>query len=160
MGKLMACAVFVFFLVPVLGAQVNDELKLADAYYDLEDYSRAYVHYQNLILKKTVSGDILYRYGSCREQIRGPDEATLNIYALAGQYRASPEDTLLEELRGSIDAERRAYLYNRDAFHLFTSKFSVFQWKIIASIVVTIPFLIGMMVLGRGGENRRPKKFA
>ncbi|MDR3247278.1 MAG: hypothetical protein LBT39_00705 [Treponema sp.] len=79
MGKLAAGAIFV--LLPVfaaLGAQENQELKLANRYYDQADYSRAYVHYQNMILGdaeswnrgKGSAGDIFYRYASCYEQIR------------------------------------------------------------------------------------------
>jgi hypothetical protein len=154
MGKLTACLVFAFFLAPALGAQGNNELRLADAYYDQQDYSRAYSHYQNLILETGVSGSILRRYGYCREQIRGQDEATLKIYTLAEQYReiSSPEQEilLLEELREDIEAERRAYLYDSGGgFYRFASQFSVFQWKIIAALAALVPFLIGILVLGR-----------
>ncbi|MDR3249406.1 MAG: hypothetical protein LBT39_11545 [Treponema sp.] len=164
--------VLVFFLVSAaLGAQGT--LTLADAYFDQDDYSRAYSRYQDMILgQEALSGEILYRYGYSYEQIRELDATALKIYALAGYYFAREgqenaqhalstallEDEaavlLLEELRDGIDRERRAYLYSRAHYRLF-SKLTVFQWKIAASAAMALPFLIGMAVLRRREKKLR-----
>jgi hypothetical protein len=73
-----------------LGGQAQD-LKLANRFYDEDDYSRAFVHFQDLILLAgrgggTLSGDTLYRYGYCYERIRGLDDTALAIYALSRYY--------------------------------------------------------------------------
>jgi hypothetical protein len=178
-ARLMFRTVLTLFLVSTaLAAQENHELRLANLYYDEDDYGKAYTHFQNLILRPGdtgLSGDIFYRYAYSREQISGLDEKTLDIYALAlyhlGQEKQedhryalsaaaklkntpslTPDEAaaLLEELRAGIEGERKARFYGRvDRLYNFLSQFSLFQWKIIASLSMTIPFFIGILVLKR-----------
>jgi hypothetical protein len=83
---------FIFLLIPgLLGAFGGQDLNLANRYYDMDDYSRAFVHFQDLILLAgrdgtILSGDNLYRYGYCYERLRGLDGTALTIYALSRYY--------------------------------------------------------------------------
>jgi hypothetical protein len=171
---------FVLFLVSTgLAAQESHELKLANLYYDNDDYAGAYTHFQNVILwhgTAGISGDTFYRYAYTYERLRGLDGTASRIYTLAlyhfqkegqadspyARYAATklknsfpnPDDTtaamLLEELRAGIDGERKALFYRRiDRLYDFFSRFSLFQWKLIASLVMTVPFFIGLVVLTR-----------
>jgi hypothetical protein len=191
----MARVIFVYFLtLAALGAQEADRVKQADLYYDQDDYSRAYVRYQDLITDNVLSGKILYRYGFSYEQIRDFDETAAKIYALSGHYfeREGGENVdyalfaahklihnpalahldgptaaaLLTELRESIDRERKASLYRFSitlpqpfsSFLLLVSskfRFNMFQFKIAVSIIMTLPFIIGVLILM--GKERRTR---
>ncbi|MDR1046216.1 MAG: hypothetical protein LBL64_00430 [Treponema sp.] len=174
-------ALALFLVSAVLGARESHELRLANLYYGEDNYDKASTHFQNLILQSqtVLSGEIFYRYAYSREQTRGLDEGALEIYALARYYleqegqsnsryalsaaaklehspSLEPDDAavLLEKLRTGIEEDRKARLYSRvDRLYGFFSQFSLFQWKIIASLFMTIPFFIGVLVLwyrGRG----------
>jgi hypothetical protein len=174
-----------FFVAAVLGAGESRDLRLADLHYDRDDYGRAYELYEHSILRGEVpSGDTLYRYGYSYEQTRGLDATALKIYALSRYYNGQDgrADTtygryadaklkdhpapyldegsaaaLLEELRDSITKERKAYFYRWvDRVYPLISRFSVFQWKIIASLVMLIPFFAGLLILGFRGRKNRP----
>jgi hypothetical protein len=178
------CVLALFLVSTGLSAQENHELKLANLYYDEDDYAKAYTHFQNLILwgSAEFSGDVFYRYAYSHEQARGLDAPALTIYALSLHYfqkegRAdslyaryaanklgngftnlddAAAAVLLEELRAGIDGERKALLYRRvDRLYGFFSRFSLFQWKIIASLAMTIPFFIGIVIL-KLRENPHP----
>ncbi|MDR2135236.1 MAG: hypothetical protein LBO76_01330 [Treponema sp.] len=178
-------AVFAFFLVPFcLAAQENHELTLANLYYDADDYAKACTHFQNLILwhgEAGFSGTMFYRYAYSHERLRGLDATALKIYALslyyfrqegrpdspyaryaAGKLKSAPPDpdsaaALLEELRAGIDEERKTLFYRRaDRIYSFFSRFSLFQWKIIASLAMTIPLFAGILILQAG--EKLPKK--
>ncbi|MDR0730198.1 MAG: hypothetical protein LBF63_00905 [Treponema sp.] len=168
-----------FFVSTGLPAQENHELKLANLCYDKDDYAGAYTHFQNVILwhgDTGVSGDMLYRYAYSCERLWGLDATALRIYALSlyhfqkkeqldlpyAQYAAAKlknsfpnlDNTaaamLLEELRTGIEGERKARFYRHiDRFYDFFSRFSFFQWKIIISLIMTLPFFIGLAVLTR-----------
>jgi hypothetical protein len=193
----MACVIFAYLLaLATLGAQETDRVKRANLYYDQDDYGRAYVHYQDLIVDNVLSGEILYRYGYSYEQIRDFDEIAMKIYALSRYYfeRESRENVtyalyaahklvdnpalarldetaaalLLKELRESIDKERKARLYRFSVtlpqpfssfLLLFSSKFrfSIFQLKVAISIAMTLPFIIGVLVL-KGKERKSHTK--
>jgi hypothetical protein len=178
--------VFILFLVPgLLGAlpgQEAQDLTLANRYYDADDYGRAYVYFQNLILRRReagdeLSGDTLYRYAYSHERIRGLDERALTLYALsrrrneqegrrdstyavyaANKLKANESPllnlddaeaaALMAELRETINQERKIRFYRYvDRFYQFFSRFSPFQWKLIASAAAAIPFLFGMILL-------------
>ncbi|MDR2747223.1 MAG: hypothetical protein LBB77_07230, partial [Treponema sp.] len=65
--------------------------------------------------------------------------------------------SLLEELRDSINRERKTYFYRWvDRIYPFLSRFSVFQWKIAASLAALIPFFLGVLILGLRGRKNRP----
>ncbi|MDR2746752.1 MAG: hypothetical protein LBB77_04825, partial [Treponema sp.] len=132
---------FIFLVSAALEAGGSRDLKVADLHYDSNDYSRAYELYQHSILRQEqggISGDTLYRYGYCYEQTRGLDNTALKIYALSMYYnrkegRADSKyalyagaklmgdpawelddgaaASLLEELRDSINRERKTYFY-------------------------------------------------
>ncbi|MDR3173542.1 MAG: hypothetical protein LBU19_04765, partial [Treponema sp.] len=172
------------FTAAVLHAGGNGDIRLADLYYDNDDYSRAYELYQHSVLRRepdTLSGDIFYRYAYSYEKTRGLDSTALKICALSWYYnkkegRADAKYTLyagaklkddpawelddraaasiLEELRDSINKERKTPFYRWvDRIYSFLSRFSVFQWKIIASLAALVPFLIGVLVLGLRGRS-------
>jgi hypothetical protein len=170
------CAVLALFLVAaVLDAQESHELRLANLYYDENNYYKASTHFQNLILQSNaiLSGEIFYRYAYSWEQIRGLDEGVLEIYTLARYYfeqedqsnsryalsagaklkntlPLEPDDAaaLLTKLRTGIEEDRKARFYSRvDRLYDFFSQFSLLQWKIIVSLFMTIPFFIGILVL-------------
>jgi hypothetical protein len=129
-------------------------------------------------------GDILYRYGYCYEQIRGFDNTVLNIYALSLYYNeregtgskytlyagtrlarlgfsrnldGETAASALTELRDSITKERKAPLYGgADRIYSFFSRFSIFQWKIIVSLIMLIPFFTGILILGLRERKSRP----
>jgi hypothetical protein len=177
------------FAVTILGAVENWDSRMADLYYDRDDYGRAYGLYEDLILRQETAGgkgfgDILYRYGYCYEQIRGFDNTALNIYALSLYYNEREETgskytlyagaklarldfsqnldegaaaSILTELRDSITKERKAPLYRWvDRIYSFFSRFSIFQWKIIVSLIMLIPFFTGILILGlRERKSRR-----
>jgi hypothetical protein len=171
---------FIFFTAALAGAGESRDLKLADRCYDNDDYGRARELYQQFILQRNsdaLSGDTLYRYGYSYERTRGFDNIAVKIYALSLYYnkkegRADSKYALyagakltdnparelddgaaasiLEELRDSINKERKTYFYRwADRIYSFLSRFSVFQWKIIASLAALVPFFIGALVLGR-----------
>jgi hypothetical protein len=130
------------------------------------------------------SGDTLYRYAYSHERLRGLDATAMRIYALAwyrfhhegqsdspyARYTAdklkngSPfgeavdeaeAAALLEELRAGIDAERKAQFHRHvDRIYGFLSRFSLFQWKIIASLAMTLPLFIGIVVLRTKKSSR------
>jgi hypothetical protein len=155
-------------------AQESHELTLANLYYDNDDYAGAYTHFQTVILRDGgpgLSGDTLYRYADTYEHLRGLDATARGIYALslyyfqqeeqsdssyarhaAGKLKGAsppPDDTaaaaLLEELRAGIEGERKARFYRGvDRLYGFFSRFSLFQWKIIASLGLSIPLFIGL----------------
>jgi hypothetical protein len=169
---------FIFFASAALGAGESRDLRLADYYYDRDEYSRAYELYQQSVLRQErggLSGDTLYRYAYSYEQTRGLDDTALKIYALSWYYNKKegrpgakyalyagaklkdnsvrePDDgaavSILEELRASIGRERKTYFYGWvDRIYPLISRFSVFQWKIIASLAMLIPFLGGTLIL-------------
>jgi hypothetical protein len=173
--------IFALFLVSAAGARENHELTLANLHYDRDDYAGAYTRFQNAILwgDGEISGDTFYRYAYSREQLRGPDDTALQIYALA-LYRFGKEGradsryaryaaaklgndsgdlddaaaaALLEELRAGINGERKVLFHRRlDRVYGFLSRFSLFQWKIIASLAAVVPFLTGIVVLALKGR--------
>jgi hypothetical protein len=174
----------IFFASAVLGAGESWDLKLADLYYSRDDYTRAYELYEYSVLQgKGLSGDMLYRYGYCYEQTRGLDGTALKIYALSLYYnrkegragavyglyadaklKGDPawdlDDgaaaAILGELRDQIDQERRAVFYRWvDRWYPFFTRFSVFQWKIIASLIMLIPFFAGILILGFSRRKNR-----
>jgi hypothetical protein len=130
------------------------------------------------------SGDTLYRYAYSHERLRGLDATAMRIYALSlyrfhhegqsdspyARYAADKLKTgspfgeaadeaeaaaLLEELRAGIDAERKAQFHRRvDRIYGFFSRFSLFQWKLIASLAMTLPLLIGIVVLRAKKSSR------
>jgi hypothetical protein len=175
---LRSYAVLALFLVAVVsGARESHELRLANLYYDEDNYDKASAHFQNLILRPgtVLSGEVIYRYAYSWEQTRGLNEGALEIYNLARYYleqegqsnsryalsaAAKLKDTsslepdeaaaLLGKLRTGIEEDRKARLYGRvDRLYDFFSQFSLFQWKIIVSLFMTIPFFIGILVLRR-----------
>jgi hypothetical protein len=129
-------------------------------------------------------GDVLYRYGYCYEQTRGLDNRALKIYALSRYYNEregaasrylpyagaklegrdpypgldeGAAASALAELRESINGERKAPLYGgADRVYSFLSRFSVFEWKIIVSLAMLIPFFAGIAILGLRGREPRP----
>jgi hypothetical protein len=169
-------------LLGALGGQEAQDLTLANHYYNADDYSRAYVLFQNLIFRpgepgREPSGDTLYRYAYSYEQIRGLDERALALYALS-RYRNGQEGrgnsvyaayaanklktggsplvnlndaeaaALMADLRETVNQERKTRFYRRaDRFYHFFSRFSPFQWKLIASAAAALPFLVGVIIL-------------
>jgi hypothetical protein len=131
-----------------------------------------------------ISGDTLYRYAYSYEQSRGLDDIALKIYALSWYYNkkqgrpdakyalyagAKLKDnsvrelddraavSILEELRASIGRERKNYFYRWvDRIYPLISRFSIFQWKIIASLVMVIPFFSGTLILWFRQRKNRP----
>jgi hypothetical protein len=131
-----------------------------------------------------LSGDTLYRYGYSYEQTRGFGNIAIKIYALSLYYNKKagragttyalyagaklkddparePDDgaaaAILEELRDSIHEERKVYFYRwADRIYSLLSRFSVFQWKIIASLTALVPFFTGALILGLRGRGNRP----
>jgi hypothetical protein len=181
---LFSRVILAFFVTALLEAGESRDLGLADLHYDRDDYSRAYELYEHSILRGEVpSGDTLYRYAYCYEQTRGLDSTALKLYSLSRYYngRDGRADTkyghyadaklkdhpaayldegsaaaLLEELRDSINRDRKTYFYRWvDRIYPFLSRFSVFQWKIIASLVMTVPFFAGLLILGLRGRKTR-----
>jgi hypothetical protein len=178
---------FVFFTAALLGAGESRDLILADRCYDNDDYGRAYELYQQVILRQDpdgISGDTLYRYGYSYERTRGLDNIAVKIYALSVYYnkKAGRADSkyalyagakladdparelddraaaaVLEELRDSINKERKTHYYRWvDRIYVFLSRFSVFQWKIIASLAALVPFFTGVLVFGFRERKIRP----
>lgn len=177
---------FIFFVSAALGAGENRDLRLADFHYDRDEYGRAYELYQQSILRgqNGLSGDTLYRYGYSYEQTRGLDDTALKIYALSLYYNQKEEHSgtkyalyagaklkdkplrelddrtaasILEELRTSIRREGKTYFYQWvDRIYPLISRFSVFQWKIIASLAMLIPFFIGVLILWFRQRKNRP----
>jgi hypothetical protein len=167
---------FIFFAAVLLEAGESRDLALADLYYDQDDYGRAYELYEHSVLRGMVSGDTFYRYAYCYEQTRGLDDIALKIYALSRYYNGvagrsgtkyslyaeaklkngpigdldeGTAAALLAELRDSITMERKTYFYRWvDRIYPLLSRFSVFQWKIIASLAMLIPFFAGVLILG------------
>jgi hypothetical protein len=185
-NKLRGLVFFILLLIPgLLGALAGQEaqdLTLANRYYDADDYSRAYVYFENLMLRRQEagdgpSGDTLYRYAYSHEQIRGLDARALTLYALSrhrneqegrrdsvyAAYAANKLKTngspllnlddgeaaaLMAELRESVNRERKIRFYRyADRFYQFFSRFSPFQWKLIASAAAAVPFLFGVILL-------------
>jgi hypothetical protein len=173
----------IFFTAALLEAGESLDLDLADLHYDRDDYGRAYELYEHSILRGMVSGDTLYRYAYCYERTRGLDNSALKIYALSRYYNGvagrsgtkyglyaeaklkngpigdldeGTAAALLAELRDSIAIERRTYFYRWvDRIYPLLSRFSVFQWKIIASLTMLVPFFAGMLILGLRGRKER-----
>ncbi|MDR1107887.1 MAG: hypothetical protein LBL19_02510 [Spirochaetaceae bacterium] len=131
-----------------------------------------------------LSADTFYRYGYSYEQTRGLDGTALKIYALSrcwygkegradskyalyaeaklagrgsfGEFNDETAAAILTELRDSINRERKAYFYGgADWIYSIFSRFSLFQWKIILSLAVLIPFFIGILILGLRGRGSR-----
>jgi hypothetical protein len=177
-------AFLIFFVSALLEAGESRDLRMADLYYGQDDYGRAYEFYEHSILQgEGLSGDTLYRYAYCYEQTRGLDNTALKIYALSRYYnraegRAGTKyglyadaklkndpvwdldegaaAALLGELRDSINGKRKICFYRWvDRVYPLLSRFSVFQWKIIASLVMLIPFFAGMLILGLRGRKDR-----
>jgi hypothetical protein len=178
----------VFLAAPVLEAGESRNLKLADMYYDSDNYKQACELYQYMILREDpdkLSADTFYRYGYSYEQTRGLDGTALKIYALSrcwygkegrgdskyalyaeaklegrgsfGEFNDETAASILAELRDSINSERKAYFYGgADWVYSIFSRFSLFQWKIILSVTVLIPFFIGILILGLRGRESRP----
>jgi hypothetical protein len=175
----------VFFVSAALEAGESRDLRLADLHYDRDEYGPACELYEYSLLRgEALSGDALYRYGYSYEQTRGLDGAALKIYALSRYYNrregradakysryaaAKLKDdpaadldeeaaaALLGELRDSLVKERKAYFYHWvDRIYPLISRFSIFQWKIIASLVMLIPFFTGLLILGLRRRGRRP----
>jgi hypothetical protein len=64
---------------------------------------------------------------------------------------------LLEDLRDSIRRERKTRFYRWvDRIYPLISRFSLFRWKLIASLAMFIPFLAGVLILGLRGRGNRP----
>jgi hypothetical protein len=132
-----------------------------------------------------LSGDIFYRYGYSYEQTRGLDDTALKIYALSrywygkegrgdskyagyaeaklggrgsfGEFDDERAASLLAEIRDLINKERKAYFYGgAEWIYSIFSRFSFFQWKIILSLAVLIPFFVGILILGFRGRESRP----
>ncbi|MDR0400171.1 MAG: hypothetical protein LBH51_04440 [Treponema sp.] len=187
MGKRFPPIFLAVFLLPVmLEAGEWGDHYLAGLYYNSGNYSRAFDLYQGMILRQDaeeLSGDILYRWGSCYEQIRGLDETALKIYALswyysekAGRFEGDSfravikleeqgmfgglDDesaaSTLAELRTLIENEQKSSFYvQADRFYAFFSRFSIFQWKILLSLAMFIPFLAGILTLFFRGQGSR-----
>ncbi|MDR1972447.1 MAG: hypothetical protein LBQ46_11070 [Treponema sp.] len=182
-AALLLSFIFVFLVPGLLEAGESWNLALGNLYYDRDDYQRAYGFYQHVILGDgELSGDTLYRYGYSYEQIKGLDETALKIYALSRYHHGKEEQlnskyalyaaaklgsspllddraaaALLAELREGIDGERKAYLYRGvDRLYGLFSRFSFFQWKLIASALLLIPLLAGAGILWVKGRASRP----
>jgi hypothetical protein len=179
-------AAWLLCLVPglagALAGQEARELGLANRYYEADDYGRAYVYFQDLLLRqgregRDPSGDALYRYAYSYERLRGLDRGALDIYALSrywneregrrdalyAQYAAAKlraagsslitlregeAAALMAELRENITRERKTRFYRQaDRLYDFFSRFSLFQWKLIASAAALVPLLAGIIIL-------------
>jgi hypothetical protein len=133
---------------------------------------------------EALSGDLFYRYGYSYEQTRGLDGTALKIYALSRYYNEKEgrsnskyaryaevklggrgslgemdDETAastLAELRDLIHGERKAFFYGgADWVYSIFSRFSIFQWKIILSFAMLIPFAAGILILGLRGRDSR-----
>jgi tetratricopeptide (TPR) repeat protein len=172
------------FVSPGFALRENHELTMARLYYEEGDYDRACVHFQNLILRPGeagLSGDALYGYARSHEQAWGLDARARGLYRLSLFYYrgegqgggpsyaaaglkggAAPDEqeaaVLLRELREDIVEERKARFYRgADWLYDFFSRFSLFQWKIIVSLAMTLPLFIGILILSSKRPRRPPE---
>jgi hypothetical protein len=105
-GKFLfkAFVLVLFLFQSFYGYSQNDNLNLANSYYDKDMYKEAKEYFQKVVDSGNITGEILYRFAYSNEVLGGLNEDTLKTYATAYSYFMRQND---KENRYFINAEKK-----------------------------------------------------
>jgi hypothetical protein len=105
-GKFLfkAFVLALFLFQSFYGYSQNDNLNLANSYYDKDMYKEAREYFQKVVDSGNITGEILYRFAYSNEILGGLNEDTLKIYAAAYSYFMRQND---KDNRYFINAEKK-----------------------------------------------------